>query len=239
MYLDREELNSRSKNHLCDFSLADGHAYPGYAVAVNELIAEAMTVDPSAEWFVAAGDDIEPDLNHSAEEIAGELASHFCMLHGGTVFLENVGDGETLRIAGYPATFGVMQPTGDRWGDDAVSRARYGEDRGAYIDRVCGSAWIGREFAKRAYGGKGPLWPEYTHMYVDEELQEVSTKLGVLWQRRDLIQLHKHWGREADGKPGDLKKMPEFLRKANEEMGKFKRVFEARKRAGFPGHEPL
>ena len=35
-----------------------------------------------------------------------------------------------------------MQPTGDRFAQ-------------GQIDRIAGSAWIGREFARRAYGGNG------------------------------------------------------------------------------------
>lgn len=180
--------------------------YPGYSVATNQLVRLVMRQESSADWFVIGGDDVEPDAAHPAQQIADQCIGYF----GGT--------------------FGVMQPTGDRWGDTPSSRERFGAERGAYIDRVCGSAWIGREFAQRVYGGRGPLWPGYAHMYADEELQCVAEKLGVLWQRRHLIQLHRHWGRER----GLASDMPEFLRKANDEMGKYRQVFEARKAAGFP-----
>jgi len=121
-----------------------------------------------------------------------------------------------------------MQPTGDRWAE-----GQWGFQN-APIDRVAGSAWIGREFALRAYGGDGPLWPEYRHMFPDEELQCVAEKLGVFWQRRDLTQFHNHWGRN-----GNAADMPTFLAEANsrEHWDKYKALFEARKAAGFPGHE--
>jgi hypothetical protein len=213
--------------------------YPGYAIAVNLLVRLILQEHEDAEWFIAAGDDVEPDLNHTAEEIAAQCSEYFCRLHGGTVFLKNSGDGETLNIAGYPATFGVMQPTGDRWGDSPQARQRYGQERGAYIDRVCGSAWIGREFARRVNRGNGPLWPQYFHMFVDEELQEVATRLGVFWQRRDLIHLHRHWGREQGNRPANAAKMPEHLKKANDGFAESRELFNRRKATGFPGSEPL
>lgn len=193
--------------------------YPGYAKAINYLIAEVMIHDPYAEWFIAAGDDIEPDPNHSAEEIAQMCGEHFYFLR---------------RREHKMSTFGVMQPTGDRWGDR-------GDGKGAYIDRVCGSAWIGREFARRVNQGRGPLWPEYTHMFVDEELQAVAQKYGVLWQRRDLTQMHRHWGRGPEGNPNALQDfataVPEHLKEVNtpEHWHKYKALFEQRKAAGFPG----
>jgi len=107
------------------------------------------------------------------------------------------------------ATFGVMQPTGHRYGDDAMGRARW-PDAPAYIDRICGSPWIGREFARRVNQGRGPWWPEYFHMHVDEELFNVAKGLGVLWQRRDLIHYHDHWGRKVNG--AHVEDIPEHLR---------------------------
>jgi len=199
--------------------------YPGYANAVNTLIRKAIDRVADAEWFIAAGDDVEPDPNKSAEEIARECNDYFYSLNSGN----------REMIADYWTTFGVMQPTGDRWGD-------HGDGKGAYIDRVCGSAWIGREFARRMYQGKGPLWPEYWHMFVDEELQEVAKKYGVLWQRPDLTQIHRHWGRGPDDDPNRIQaqtKMPPFLVKANEGFASARKLFNERKAAGFPGSEPI
>lgn len=76
----------------------------------------------------------------------------------------------------------------------------------------------------------------------DEELQAVATKLGVFWQRPDLIHRHNHWGRPRKGeKMGLTSRMPPFLLRANspEEWNKYKRIFAERKAAGFPGHGPI
>jgi len=191
--------------------------YPGYAAATNEIISSVMAKDQSAEWFVTGGDDTWPDPNRTAEEIAEECKRYF---------------GPLDRRPRAGSSFGVMQPTGDRWGDKD----------GAYIDRVAGSPWIGREFARRMYGGRGPYWPEYTHMGVDEELQAVAEKIGVFWQRPDLTHYHDHWGRPRPGEErGNADRMPAFLERANshEEWHRYKRIFEARKAAWFPGHEPI
>src|SRR5580693_1996483 len=80
-------------------------------------------------------------------------------------------------ISHFGGTFGVCQPVGDRWADR----------QGPMSERVAGSAWCGREFCKRANRGTGPLWHEYFHYCVDEELQEVATRLGIFWQRPDII----------------------------------------------------
>ncbi len=101
---------------------------------------------------------------------------------------------------------------------------------------------MGREFCLRVNQGNGPLWPEYFHMGCDEELQAVATKLGVFWQRPDLIHLHKHWGRAREGERlAPRERMPKFLEKANsaEEWNKYKKLFAERQAAGFPGSEPL
>lgn len=192
--------------------------YPGYAQATNSMIHCALAADPECKWVVIGGDDVEPDANHTPEEIAADCKHHFSFL---VDHLRELG-----AYSGAPvSTFGVMQPTGDRWQEDA--------NGSALIDRVCGSAWIGREFCERAYGGNGPMHPGYAHMHCDNELQEVAQKFGVFWQRRDLIHLHRHWGRTPGGK------MPDFLRFANspQHWEDSRRMFESRKALGFPGSE--
>lgn len=200
----------------CELMLVEP-MYPGYAEAVNRLISQVMALDPHAEWFVTGGDDVEPDLNHTADEIAGQCSGYFRGLY----------DGSDRH---HRATFGVMQPTGDRFANGS-------------IDRIAGSPWIGREFARRMYGGNGPYWHEYTHMFVDEEIQCVAEKYGVFWQRRDLIHLHHHFQREsvALNSPAIDKPRPAFLNEANspEHWKKYQAIFKARKAAGFPGSEPL
>ena len=200
-------------------------AYPGYARAVNELIRQLIMIHGILDWFVAAGDDMLPDPNKRADQIARECSEHF---------MEAAPFNNGLRnIPSIAATFGVMQPTGDRdWGDR----------RGPYCDFVAGSPWMGREWCQRINQGNGPLWPDYFHMGVDEELQAVAIKYGVFWQRPDLIHKHLNWGRPTDGrKMVDVSEMPDFLVKANSpaEWNKYKRIFKERSEAGFPGSEPL
>lgn len=144
---------------LCNLQLTG--TYPGYAQAVNALSREVLARDPECRFIVTAGDDTEPDRVHDPGSIVEECEAHF----GGT--------------------FGVMQPTGDRWADGS-------------IDRIAGSPWMGREWCERANGGAGPLWPEFTHMFVDQCLMDTATRCGVFWQRRDLIHLHRHFMRQDE-----------------------------------------
>lgn len=185
--------------------------YQGYSEAVNWLTRTVMDADDTAEWIVTGGDDTEPDLCLPASHIAEQCKAHF----GGT--------------------YGVMQPTGDRWGaNEPWALARYPEAP-AYIDRICGSPWMGREFCRRMYAGNGPMWHEYFHMFNDSEMQDVCQMHNLLWQRRDLIHLHHHVHREGGGA------VPEFLTQAysRENWIRMERLYLSRKAANFPGHEPI
>lgn len=175
--------------------------YPGYALACNTLIRHLIDHEVAAEWFICAGDDILPDSRMMADDIAEQCRQQF----GGT--------------------FGVMQPTGDRWAEVNGS---------AQVDRVAISAWYGRDYCRETYGGNGPLWPEYWHMFVDEEAQAVAQGLGVYWQRRDLTQFHDHWIRAS-------RPMPPYLATANsrQHWDAAQALFNRRRAAGFPGHEPI
>ena len=193
--------------------------YPGYAVALNTL-ADVLRRDLRCDWIVAAGDDTDPDPAKRADEIARECSEYFAARrnHQHTVSM-SISEFEKSR------TFGVMQPTGDPWADH----------QGRIIERIAGSPWLGREWCRRAYAGKGPLWPEYTHCFADEELQLVAQRYGVFWQRPDLTQHHDNWAR-ARGNPADR---PAFLDEANspEHWRKYQALFNKRKAAGFPGSE--
>lgn len=193
--------------------------YAGWGRAINLLAKDVLRLDPAASWIVGAADDYWPDPEALPERIAQDCQLHFA----------SASDRHGL--------FGVMQPTGDRWGDTQSTRNTFGEDRGAEIDRIAGSPWMGREWCERAYQGKGPMPDCYRHLYIDEELQEVATKLGVFWQRRDLIQYHNHpcrkEGYEVYGK-GHL--APLY---SPEAWTKERTLFESRKAAGFLGSEPL
>jgi hypothetical protein len=208
----------------CEVQIPTGE-YKGWAPSVNILAKWVIEHDPTAEWIVSGGDDYEPDMSKDADQIAAECYCHF---YTQGIFRE-----------GY---FGVMQPTGDRWGDTPASRAQYGENRGAYIDRIAGSPWMGREWCKRAYQGNGPMFAGYKHMYADEELKEVAEQLGVYWPRRDITQLHKHWGRmPSDDQFANMADCPDFLRPVNtpQHWYESQKLFTERKMAGWPGGEPL
>lgn len=195
--------------------LFGGSPYPGYAAAVNEMARGILSGnrffpgDPACDWIVCAGDDTAPNPTKSAELIGWECSEHF-----GGIWTDRD-----------QRTFGVMQPTGDPWSDH----------QGRIIERIAGSPWLGREWCRRAYSGRGPLWPEYTHCFADEELQLVAQKFGVFWQRPDLTHMHNNWARER----GMAEDMPAFLAEANspQHWAKYSALFNQRKAAGFPGSE--
>lgn len=196
----------------CDIHVPQQGEYIGWPAATNLLVRRVLAEDSTAEWIVTGGDDTWPDLAHTAEEIGAQCWHHFT------------------------GTFGVMQPTGDRWGEcPSHPDPRM---RSAYIDRICGSPWMGREFCQRMYQGSGPLCEEYLQLFADEELFEVAKAMGVLWQRRDLIHLHQHALRKPNPTAADL---PDFAKPfaGPEHWQKYKMIFERRKRDGFPGSEPL
>lgn len=144
---------------ICDFYLTG--KYPGYANAVNAIADQVLRFDPDCRFLIDGGDDTEPDVDHDPDAIVYECEAHF------------------------RGTFGVMQPTGDRWA-------------GGSIDRIAGSAWMGREWCERANGGSGPLWHEFQHMFVDQCLRDVAVKCGVYWERRDLLHMHRHFSRQGE-----------------------------------------
>jgi hypothetical protein len=178
--------------------------YYGWARSINILARLVLDADRTAEWIVSGGDDTEPDKTRGAEAIASECRAHF----GGT--------------------FGVMQPTGDRWADGS-------------IDRICGSPWLGREFCRRMYHGNGPMCERYNHMFGDEELQHVATRHRVLWQRRDLTHLHHHYFRTATDEVDHGAVIPPHMLEWNlpEHWVKSQALFRSRQAAGFPGSEPM
>jgi nucleoside-diphosphate-sugar epimerase len=119
----------------------------------------------------------------------------------------------------FPDGFGILQPTGDDL---------------AGTDRICGSPWLGREWIRRAYQGRGPVWGEYLGFFGDEELKNVSSSLGVLWQSPDLVQYHDHWSRAGGPPKTDYQGRNERLYWERD-----KALFHRRREAGWPGHWPL
>ena len=198
--------------------------YMGWGKSINILSKMVFEKDPECDWVCNANDDTLPDPNHAPEVIAAQCADYF----GGRWDL----GGKTGNLREGLETFGVMQPIGDLalW---AASR----------IDTFAGSPWIGREFARRMYGGSGPMFEGFLHMYGDQELQEVAQKLGVFWQRPDMIHQHNHCQRHnphgAIG--GDTVNLPGFLTAIYGPLHwqESKALFYSRRAAGFPGHEPI
>ena len=109
-----------------------------------------------------------------------------------------------------------MQPTGDRYA-------------GGCIDRIAGSPWLGREWCLRANGGRGPFWPEFTHMFSDECLKRTAEKLGVYWARPDLTHFHNHFMRETSAIDSEAvrKAVPQHLKQWNtpEHWDEMKAIF--------------
>lgn len=169
--------------------IVEGGKWKGYPTAINQL----CHMVPGAV-VVCAGDDIHPSAEAPVDKIYAEFMERF------------------------PDTFGVMQPTGDRFGS---------------IDDVCPSPWIGRAFIDEAYDGAGPFWPDYYHYFCDEELKLVAEKQGALWQRPDLSQYHDHWQRAVDGC------RPAHLMDALSNHKPHRKLFDQRKHAGFPQHERI
>ncbi len=190
--------------------IVDVPYYPGYARAVNHLAAMVLETYPEVDWIVAGGDDTFPDPNKTGDEIAEELSQHFKMLAwpkcwhwaagykspedalAAGAYAEQKPQGLWgADIARLYSTWGVAQPTGDDWSDHL----------GKIIDRIAGSPWLGRTWCERANAGKGPMWPEFRHQFVDEHLQRYAQHLGVFLQRPDLTHHHAHAQRGGVGKP--------------------------------------
>jgi hypothetical protein len=116
----------------------------------------------------------------------------------------------------FNGTFGVLQCQGHSdWSKLALE--------------VAWSPWLGRAWCSEAYGGRGPLWPGYHHMFVDAELKLVAEKEGVYWERHDIRQFHDTWKRRIPRPP-----RPPHLMEAHRRHPLDHALFEARKAAGFP-----
>lgn len=170
--------------------------YHGWGASINTLVSEVMVIDTHADWFVGGGDDTDPDPSKLAEEIALDCREEFGLRNQAAIVNGTMPVKLGLSQWQY-WTFAVMQPTGDRFGADEVWAQSRFPNEPAYIDRICGSPWLGTEFCRRAHGGVGPFHPEFFHMFADEALQEYAKMLGVLWQRRDLIHFHDHCRRDG------------------------------------------
>jgi hypothetical protein len=204
---------------LCDL-LAPTDSYLGWAKSINMLSAIVLGSEPDCDWFVGGGDDTLPDADKLADEVAAQCSAYLglnALLGNSTLYWKT----SSKAIC----TLGVMQPTGDDWADA----------QGRIIKRFAGSPWLGREWCKRAYQGRGPLYP-YPHCWADEELQAVAIKYGAFWQRPDLCQRHNNWARDPDPRGPQPKPLAPII---TDDYRASKPLFEQRKAAGWPGSEPL
>jgi hypothetical protein len=162
--------------------------WKGFPHAANQLCRYYGSL---YDIIVIGGNDLYPDQSKTAKEIEAEFKDHF----GGT--------------------FGIMHPTGDRYG---------------LIDEAAICPWIGAEYIDKAYQGEGPYCEEYYHYFCDGELQDVAIKHNAFWQRPDLSQYHDHWSRNQEQRP-------EHLIKAKDCHPADQRTYLNRKAQGFPGSE--
>jgi hypothetical protein len=140
--------------------------YPGIWRAWNALAKAVMAC--GADVAVLIGDDMDPDPNKNAQELAEEY------------------------LARFPEGFGVMQPCGDPQGMGLDTNSASKESVPAAA-RICGSPWVGRGWVHRAYWGEGPVNGNYWAFYSDEEMKLVAERRGLLWMRPDVSQFHRHW----------------------------------------------
>jgi hypothetical protein len=159
----------------------------GFPAAANMLCAEA--IKRGAKVVCVAGDDIEPDPQTPGPEILDRYHKHF------------------------PDDYGVMQPTGDKFGA---------------FDTCCISPWIGRQFIERTYGGSGPYFEGYNHCFCDKELQDVAKKLERFYQVPNLCQRHNHWTRTRVEAP--------HHERIKATIGADETLYRARWGANFPGY---
>jgi hypothetical protein len=158
--------------------------YPGWPGSINQLC--ASVVPPTAQIVVSGGDDMLPDPDHSA----GELAEQF--------------------LARFPDGFGVMQPHGDDFlgartfcgspwlGRGWIERAYGGQgpmpaqyrhnwaDNELYwVARCLGSLWERPDLSQRHehFSRTGDAAPEYwTRNVAGKDRDDVQTFIARAWQ---------------------------------------------------------
>lgn len=120
--------------------------------------------------------------------------------------------------------YGVMQPTGDdKAGMDGVWR-------------ICGSPWFTPQWITQSHGGRGPCPYTYRAFFGDEKIFNVAKTQGVLWQRPDLSQFHRHWCRRDEHK---TRRTDYQLLNSDQWWNADKKQFQEEMAAGFPGSERI
>ncbi len=163
-----------------------GYEWGGYPNAVNQLCKEV-----NADIIIDAADDIYPSTI-PVEELAERFRKRF------------------------PDLFGIVQPTGDNYGEHGS---------------CCQSPWIGRKYIREAYQGFGPYWLGYFHFFSDAELRDAAILLEAFDEWPDVVQYHDHWQRRKG------EKRPPHLMEAKKQWKFDQSIYTKRKKLGFPGHE--
>lgn len=160
--------------------------YKGWAWAMNELCRHAASY--GADLVTCIGDDLLPRDGLAADRLADAWRGFF-------------GD----------STYGVMQCTGDDYGE---------------IHHAAVSPTIGREYIAR----HRPFFEGYRHLYADRELQDVAAARGVFRQCASLTIYHDHWtrGQTPDRLPADRRGVIHGAAKSDAAL------YESRKASGFP-----
>lgn len=74
---------------------------------------------------------------------------------------------------------GVMQPTGDEYGS---------------IHKCAPHPWVGIGYIRRG----GRFFAGYHHLYTDQEYRDVAVELNRYVEFADVVQYHRHWGRQGE-----------------------------------------
>ena len=143
------------------------------------------------------------DLFPDPSRTAGQIAHDLYNRHGGMFVVQGIADPWTLGTSEVPQSA-----------------------------RVAGSPWLSRAWCERGYLGNGPLWGEYWHSFVDNDLAEVSAKLGVMRWDSAIGHRHEHFLRH--GRPVPAYSAHAYARFADDQA-----IFERRKAAGFPDSDLL
>jgi hypothetical protein len=114
---DVREWIERNKSLLWDL----GPTYIGWPKAVNWMSKHMVTLDFDPDLFVAAGDDMRPDPNLTAQQMADRYFERF------------------------PEGLGVMQPVGDPWSDSHPTEPRIAKR--ICGSPIFGARWAWRAYA--------------------------------------------------------------------------------------------
>ena len=152
--------------------------YKGYYQSVI-VLAHMAIKEGRADVIIFAGDRISPPMHARAWQLGATFAAKF------------------------PNGYGVMQPMAAQW-KPTISGLSAREEMSAPNRRMhatppsaerCESPWIGRRFVTEVYNGNGPYCSDYGQYFGDVELYEVARRMGVLWQRTDVVQEFDHWSK--------------------------------------------